>query len=446
MSVIRSNATAIAEIKRQETIMANTNLIAGWPKAALDSLSDQLYPIFKDKLEGKFTDSSIIPIEIDYRVAAPPRIILAPAEDWTAPLLERANAANQQSEVAIEPFLAELRTNPGMFTLRCDPVIVGVKIKEGTRQEFKLTYDATCDIVWKLEGKDRYWWPRVLSSRAKLNPPDPEVEKVINEIVLPIVEPMINEKLEKEKQKAISYGNLVFAIPVMRTTRDVLATFLSFRSPTVPPETLVIRDPRRTVVQMDSEFLETFINEELRKAHIDVPKQCIEFLTAKACVWAHAGLRNAKIQLRDNNVAVASMEAYGGAGVTLQVWPFPEATFQASITGTPLSFLRLEAEGGWIKVTCIVDQVEIKLQIHGVPDELMWLINKALSFMISAIAKPISAFISLFRPGIFKPDHELEFMGRKVIIKLTEMKLDTFRAPDSKVYFEAAGVGVAVKG
>ena len=267
--------------------MANTNLIAGWPKAALDSLSDQLYPIFKDKLEGKFTDSSIIPIEIDYRVAAPPRIILTPADDWTAPLAQRADAA----------ILEEIANTPGMFTLRCDPVIVGVKIKEGTRQEFKLTWDATGTIDWRLEGKDRYWWPRIVTSRAKLNPPDPEVEKVINEIVLPMVQPMINEKLEKEKQKAISYGNLLFAIPVMRTTRDVLATFLSFSSPTVPPSEIVIRDPRRTVVQMDSEFLEKFINEELRKTQIGVPEQCEWAGPVKCCVWARTGLRNTKIRL-----------------------------------------------------------------------------------------------------------------------------------------------------
>jgi hypothetical protein len=279
-----------------------------------------------------------------------------------------------------------------------------------------------------------------------LNPPDPEVEKVMNEIVLPMVQPMINEKLEKEKQKAISYGNLLFAIPVMRTTRDVLATFLSFSSPTVPPSEIVIKDPRRTVVQMDSEFLETFINEELRKTQIGVPRQCTQTGDWKSCVWALAGLRNTKVNLLENNVAQASMEAYGDAGVSFQLWDLPELKLGAAISGTPLSIIRLQMEDGWIKVVCVVQRVEIKLTIYGLPEWLNWLVSEVLSFFASAIAQPISAFISLFRPGIFKPDHELELMGRKVIIKLTEMKLDTFRAPDKKIYFEAAGVGVAVKG
>ena len=93
-----------------------------------------------------------------------------------------------------------------------------------------------------------------------------------------------------------------------------------------------------------------------------------------------------------------------------------------------------------------MQQVVIKLTIFGLPSWLNEILSAVLSFFTSAIAQPISAFISLFRPGIFKPDHELEFMGRKVLIKLTEMKLDTFRDPDKKIYFEAAGVGVAVKG
>ncbi len=451
--------------------MATYNAVAGATEESFNNLSRQLhaqiYPNAPLKGELEVTEPLKIKATYDLAQAFVFRFknsalvaeykagLLA---SWTQPQAEQAGAAAVAELLQgtdVTSLIDGMVDSRASFDVLANKVILGVSINGRPERRFEgsVSIGAVAQFTpdWRLV-------PQALTARVQLTgKPDPELERLVNDYLVPLLLPKVNEYLGKGFElPAIRFEGVEFAAPAVRVSQGVVAGYAALKgSTTQAPEGITVRNRKGVFVHFDDAVANgaaTSILRHTRQAGQAHGKEEWEpGLGIEGRASFSVGLRSPRFALQDGNKTLASLEAYGSGRAGFRIRAFWKwwdwVRVGLSILARPQVVASVLLSEGWVRFHqfSLTQRLNIDLRFDEVPEFINRLLSRIVDELLSPIANLIVNMIALLKIPVFQlPEITPTIGGVPLRIGLDQTVIDTFTA-DGKKLCEVAGVAVSVR-
>lgn len=450
--------------------MANYNGLAGLPLTAGNELMASLYRLFRTTyFKGQFKIADPVIATVDYDVTAAPT--LARAQVDTAALEQQLVAAFAQAapadavdaacegapstpaeREALAGHLARYATESSVRLAALAPVTLGVRFEGGER----VSVDALVRATLEPESfKDERGRPRLrarlVDLQARLTKPDESLQRFLDRYALPLVRSFLEPWVQRHSVlPELNLPGLALSAPALVPVGDVIVGVAALLSsgPTVPPDKVTVRDPRRSVLRFDGPVVmavaKPFIDAAQARDRVSevfwVGPVRVEFYAQYA-----AGLSNLSVGFTTGNVMRGSLSAFGEARAGIKIGDV-DVPIGVRARATPRVLASLQNVSGWVRLLLAVAAIEVEIEILHLPSWLNWLLSRLISFFSTLFGQVFAALINVLSiPIIPLPQLRFTAAGITVDIRLDQIAIDTIADESGRALADISGVLVAVQ-